>query len=175
MTQHRSGFAAEMGIIPTGWTAAAAFFFAALQVMFLVMLPRYLPNEVPPQPWLSVIGSLVGLLVAAIVLLTGYIYADARRRGMNAVLWVVLVILIPKPFGYIAYFLLRKPLLVACLQCGTAVGRDFAYCPKCRYALSPSCANCGRMVKPDYVVCPYCGKTVTGTSLDFSTGNSSQA
>lgn len=94
------------------------------------------------------------------LLLTGYVYADAKRRGMNALLWTLLVILIPKAIGFIAYFLLRKPLLIPCPNCGTEVGSDFPYCPKCGHALTPSCSHCGRAISSDYVCCPYCGKTV---------------
>ena len=78
----------------------------------------------------------------------GYVYADSKRRGMNSLLWTLLVIFVPKALGFIVYFLLRKPLLIPCPNCGTEVGSDFAYCPKCGHALAPTCSHCGRLSAP---------------------------
>jgi RNA polymerase subunit RPABC4/transcription elongation factor Spt4 len=163
MTQ-RSHFSEELAIVPRGWVIAAVIAALLVETLFLVCIPRWAPHDLPPQPWYTLMGIVGAVFMAATLLLIGYIYADAQRRGMNALLWVFLIILIPKLIGFVAYFLLRKPLLAPCPQCGTAVSSDFGYCAKCGYALSPSCTNCGRMLKRDYVVCPYCGKTVTGGS-----------
>jgi predicted amidophosphoribosyltransferase len=76
-------------------------------------------------------------------------------------LWTLLVIFIPKAIGFIAYFLLRKPLVIntpQCPKCGTGVGPGFRYCPKCGYAFAPSCPQCGQQISPDYAWCPHCGK-----------------
>jgi RNA polymerase subunit RPABC4/transcription elongation factor Spt4 len=110
---------------------------------------------------ISIVG---GLFFALFILMVGYVNADTKRRGMNSLLWTLLVIFIPKAIGFLAYFLLRKPLLVAgspnCPKCGTGIGPDFRFCPKCGYSFTPSCANCGRPISRDYICCPYCGKTV---------------
>jgi hypothetical protein len=152
---------------------AAAIGIVAVEVLFKCVIPHFAHNDLPPWPWYDVIGALGALFLAATILLTGYIYADAKRRGMNAVLWTVLVLLIPKPIGFIAYFLLRTPMLAPCPKCSAPVGSEFTYCPKCGYALTPSCAGCGRAIRRDYVCCPYCGKTVgaaVSPSPDPSTG-----
>ncbi|MGC2109069.1 MAG: zinc ribbon domain-containing protein [Candidatus Korobacteraceae bacterium] len=162
MTQQRSGFSQELRLIPTGWAIAAAIGFIAAEALFEKVIPRLAHHDLPPEPWWTLLGLLAAILMAATILLIGYIYADAKRRGMNAVLWTVLVILIPKPIGFIAYFLLRKPLVTPCPNCGSGIGTDFRYCSKCGYAVSPSCTNCGRVISRDYIVCPYCGKPVTG-------------
>jgi len=161
MTQARSHFEAEMRIIPTGWAVAAVIGFAAVEIAFQVLIPMYVRSqELPPRPLLALLGIVGGLFLAAVLLLTGYVYADSKRRGMNALLWTLMVILIPKAIGFIAYFLLRKPLLEPCPNCRWPIGSDFAYCPKCGYASIPSCANCGRPIRRDYMCCPYCGKSV---------------
>src|SRR5215471_5720480 len=72
-------------------------------------------------PELSV-GSLaiaIGCSVVAIYLmLLGYVYGDARRRGMPAGLWVVLVLLIPNLIGFIVYLILRRSIFAPCPNCG---------------------------------------------------------
>jgi MFS family permease len=165
MTQARSHFEEELRIIPTGWAVASVVCFAAVAVLFQVFIPMWQHHhDLPPQPWWTLLGFVGALFMAATVLLIGYVYADAKRRGMNALLWTLLVILIPKAIGFIAYFLLRKPLLEPCPNCRWPIGSDFAYCPKCGYAAIPSCANCGRAIRRDYLCCPYCGKTVAATA-----------
>jgi double zinc ribbon protein len=165
MTQARSHFEEELRIIPTGCAVVAVIGFAVVQVAFNVLIPTYVRHrDVPPQPFLTLIGIVAGMVLAATLLLIGYVYADSKRRGMNALLWTLLVIVIPKAIGFIAYFLLRKPLLAPCPNCRWPIGSDFAYCPKCGYAATPSCANCGRPIRRDYMCCPYCGKPVAASA-----------
>ena len=166
MTERRSRLQQELSIIPLGWTITAFVGLVAIETVFQFAIPHFAGrHELPPAPWWGLIGAVAGLLLAATILLTGYVYADAKRRGMNAILWTLLVILIPKPIGFIAYFLLRVPLLAPCPKCGTRVGPDFAYCPKCGFELMPACAGCGRGLRRDYVCCPYCGRAVGTTGV----------
>ena len=59
----------------------------------------------------TVIGAMGGLFAAAYVLLAGYVYADASRRGMPAIAWTALTVLVPNAIGFVLYFLLRKPIV----------------------------------------------------------------
>jgi RNA polymerase subunit RPABC4/transcription elongation factor Spt4 len=162
MTEHNSSpFMNELRIIPTGWKIAALLSFFCFEFAFGQIMPRIVHHHgLPPQPWWTLIAVVGSLFIALTVALIGYIYADAKRRGMNAILWVVLVILIPKMIGFIAYFLLRKPILHGCPQCGAPVRSDFHFCPQCHYALSPVCNRCGRPIGAGYAFCPYCGQGV---------------
>jgi hypothetical protein len=163
MNQAKSHFRSELAIIPAVARAIAVLAFVLLQICLLVLLPRYGKN-IPPMPALVLISICGGIVLGIVVLLVGYVCADSKRRGMNSLLWTLLVIFVPKALGFIAYFLLRKPLLIPCPNCGTEIGSDFRYCPKCGHALSPSCANCGRGISHGYVCCPYCGKPVAATA-----------
>ncbi len=161
MNQVKSHFRSELAIIPPVATVIAVLAFALMQICLLVLAPHYLKHsDLPPMPFLVLISVGGGILLAVIILLIGYVNADSKRRGMNSLLWTLLVIFVPKALGFIAYFLLRKPLLIPCPTCGTEVGSDFRYCPKCGHALTPTCSHCGRAISSDYVCCPYCGKTV---------------
>jgi RNA polymerase subunit RPABC4/transcription elongation factor Spt4 len=161
MNQVKSHFRSELAIIPPVARVIAVVAFAIMQICLLGLLPHFVNrSEIPPMPFMVLISLVGGAVLGIIVLMVGYVYADSKRRGMNALLWTLLVIFVPKALGFIAYFLLRKPLLIPCPNCGTEVGSDFRYCPKCGHALTPSCSHCGRSISSGYVCCPYCGKPV---------------
>jgi hypothetical protein len=163
----QSRFRREVGLIPGVAWFLAVLFFVIVQICLLGLVPHYMKHspDVPPMPALIAISLVGGAVMAVIVLLIGYVNVDARRRGMNALLWTLLVIFVPKALGFIAYFLLRKPLVIPCPNCGTPTGSDFRFCPKCGYAITPRCGHCGCSIQRDYVVCPFCGKPVGATQV----------
>jgi hypothetical protein len=77
------------------------------------------------------LGLACSLFVAAYVLALGYVYGDARRRGMSPLLWVLAAFLVPNLVGFLLYFLLRKPLLEPCGGCGCGMEAEQAFCPAC--------------------------------------------
>jgi hypothetical protein len=79
----------------------------------------------------AAMGVTAGAIMAVFILLAGYVYADASRRGMPAVPWTALALLIPNGVGFVLYFLLRKPMVYPCSNCGGGVAQDAAFCPKC--------------------------------------------
>ncbi len=157
MNQAKSHFRSELAIIPTVARVVAVLAFVITQICLLGLLPHY-ERDIPPMPFMVLISVGGGIIVAIIILLIGYVNADSKRRDMNALLWTLLVIFVPKALGFLAYFLLRKPLLLPCPQCGTPVRADYAYCQKCGRGLRPFCCHCGRAISDDFVCCPYCGK-----------------
>ena len=163
MNYYRPTFRSEFAIIPPIARVLAVIGFALVQIALLVLAPHYIRHELPPRHALQLISFCGGLLFTIFILLIGYVNADSKRRGMNSLLWTLLVIFIPKAIGFLAYFLLRKPLLIetqGCPQCGTGLGSDFRFCPKCGYAIAPVCMQCGRSISRDFMCCPYCGKPV---------------
>jgi len=166
---YKSTFRSEMAIIPNVCRWIAVIAFAVLQIVLLGLVRHYVDVKDRPPDWgLCLISVFGGLLLVIIILLIGYVNADSKRRGMNSLLWTLLVIFIPKALGFLAYFLLRKPLVIGCPKCGNAIGSDFRFCPKCGYGISPSCPHCGRAISRDYICCPYCGKSVVaaGPNVD---------
>lgn len=73
----------------------------------------------------------LGALSACWLLATGFVFADARRRGMRATLWTVVVILFPHLLGFLLYFVLRSPLSLTCAQCGNAIPTAQNFCACC--------------------------------------------
>ena len=121
------------------------------------------------SPFLSTLG-LAGAIIAtalgssAVLFMFGYVYRDAKRRGMNAGLWTLLVaILFPSVFviGLIIYLLVRDPLPYQCPQCASTVSARFNFCPSCKYNLHPACPQCQREVADTDKFCPYCATELT--------------
>ena len=71
-----------------------------------------------PVPVRIIVPVLFPLLLAGYALLIGYVYGDARRRGMRYVMWTLLAIFLFNGIGIILYFILREPLMVYCSRCG---------------------------------------------------------
>jgi RNA polymerase subunit RPABC4/transcription elongation factor Spt4 len=151
----QTGPAAEIKIIPVWAWVLAIIGFVCMQFVFNVVLARQ--SDAPPAWARTLLGIVVGIVLGCFLLFIGYINRDAKRRGMSPVLWTVIAILIPNALGIILYFVLRQPLRSACPQCAYAVQKEFNFCPRCNYKLSPSCPQCQRIVGVTDVYCPYCG------------------
>ena len=82
---------------------------------------------------LSILAA-AGPSMAGFVLLVGYVYVDAKRRGMPAGVWAALVLLVPNLIGFVLYFVLRKPIMHSCTQCGGGVPEGAGFCSRCGQA-----------------------------------------
>ena len=56
----------------------------------------------------------LGSLLAIWLLCLGFVFADARRRAMRSVLWVLVVALFPHLLGFLLYFVMRHPIAATC-------------------------------------------------------------
>jgi RNA polymerase subunit RPABC4/transcription elongation factor Spt4 len=156
-----SRFRDELSVIPrVAWLIAAGIYLGLAVVLLFVVIR----SEAGAPPWplaakipLAVLGSAP---LAIYALLIGYVYADAKRRGMRHVMWTWLAALIPNAIGIILYFVLRDPLLEACPNCAALARGGFAFCPQCGSAISRACPECRRAVEPGWTHCPYCGATL---------------
>ena len=113
-------------------------------------------------------ATIVLVVVIIIPFVIGfYVYRDARRRGMNAVLWALVAAVAPALIGVIVYLLVRGNYSdLRCPVCDTPVQEQFVVCPKCGTKLHASCANCSAPVEPDWKVCPKCAQPLTDTQAD---------
>ncbi|HEY6970181.1 MAG TPA: zinc ribbon domain-containing protein [Candidatus Angelobacter sp.] len=163
-------FSDELRIISwVAWVIAVL----AWVCMFFVLLFVAIPNDHKLRLW-PIEGQIAfsiwpGLLVSILVLLIGYINADARRRGMRYVMWTLLAIFIPNSIGIILYFVLRDPLLAICGRCGAQGRATFAFCPQCGTQLAPACPACKRTVEAGWQRCPYCGTALASAGAASTT------
>ena len=92
------------------------------------------------------------------VLIGVYVYRDAKRRNMDAVLWTLIAVLVPSLIGFIIYLVVRSKYSAAqCPDCGAWVEQGFARCPNCGKSLKNLCPGCGKPVEHTWKVCPACG------------------
>ena len=163
-------FEQEWGLVPAAvrWIAALVFLAFGGLMASVFILPLVVTREYAGLPFVIPVFlmSLIGAVALAVfVLLVGYIFADARRRGMNQVLWTLLAIFIPSGVGIILYFILREPVPVPCPACGTPARKGYAYCASCGAAVRAACPQCGQPIEPGWRNCVRCG-----TPLDRPTG-----
>jgi Phospholipase_D-nuclease N-terminal len=77
----------------------------------------------------------LGILLAIWLLCLGFVFADARRRDMRPVLWVLVAALFPHLLGFLLYFVMRQPIAAICTQCGGTVSNHQRFCSWCGTSL----------------------------------------
>jgi hypothetical protein len=142
-------------VIPVAaWVLAAVLFSFAL-LFFIEVGPYKLHGNAR-----FVIPALVPLAAAGNILAIGYVYGDAKRRGMRYVMWTLLATFLFWGVGIILYFILREPLSGFCSKCGKSASHNFAYCPHCGTCLQPTCPGCHRVIEGRWSHCAWCGAPV---------------
>jgi hypothetical protein len=158
-----SRFDQEWALVPAGarWTAVliTLAFLGLMAGIFL--MPAVMSHDpkalvvVAPFFLLTLVGAVP---IAVYVLLLGYVWGDAKRRGMNHVLWTLLALLIPYAVGIILYFVLRDPVPVPCPSCATPARKGHAFCSCCGGAVRPACPGCRQPVEAGWRNCASCGQ-----------------
>lgn len=158
-----SRFDREWALVPLGarWTAVLASLAFATLMAGIFLLPALAERDSKAPLVLSsffLLTTLLGAVPIALgVLLLGYVWGDARRRGMNHVLWTLLALFIPYAVGIILYFVLRDPVPVPCPSCATPARKGHAYCASCGAAVRAVCPHCRQPVEAGWRNCASCG------------------
>jgi hypothetical protein len=141
----------ELAVAPRAGVVASAVLALIPAVLFAVV------TRGGPLP-LRIAGVVgFGLFVFVYGFLVSYVYGDAKRRGMRHRVWTLVAALVPNGLGFLAYFLLREPVLRRCGACGAAARRDLAFCPQCGSPLAGACPACRRPVEAHWGHCAHCG------------------
>lgn len=156
-----SSFRDEVKLVPRLAFAIAVCVWVGFFLLMFLLPCRHDPGLRDwPVAGKVAISLLPGTPLFLTVLLVGYVYADAKRRGMRYVLWTWLAALVPNAIGIILYFVLRDPLLVHCTHCGAQARQGFAFCPKCGGSLAQACRQCRRVLEPGWTHCVHCGTSL---------------
>jgi hypothetical protein len=115
------------------------------------------PRHHGPQPIRLLMAYMTGAVLASYLLLIGYVSRDVKRRNMPALLWMLIVVVMPGGIGAVVYFLLRQPIMVRCPNCNTELTSSVHFCPQCRFQVAPVCGQCFRGVQITDAFCPQCG------------------
>jgi len=145
---------AELLMVPRWSMALAVLTFAAMQVVFHVILPHHKHELLPMR---LMMGFFWGSLFASYALLLGYVSQDVQRRDMSAGMWMLVCVVLPCGIGAVVYFLLRQPVLSRCPNCSTQIASSYHFCPQCQFQMAPVCGTCHRGVRITDVFCTQCG------------------
>jgi hypothetical protein len=157
-----SRFDREWALVPQGarWTAVLVCLLVTALTGTIFLLPGFAAHDAKATIVMAPLFllTLVGVaFLGAYVLVVGYVYGDARRRGMNHVLWTLLAIFIPNAIGIILYFILRDPVAVPCPSCAAPARKGHAFCASCGAAVRAACGQCRQPLEAGWRVCPRCG------------------
>jgi len=126
----------------------------------------------PQEFWIFSGASLmpIALLILWIIVVI-WVYRDAEQRGMNGVLWALLVF-VGNLVGLLIFLIIRNDNAAVrldsenakpCPKCGKPVQQRFSFCAHCGARLQAVCPNCKEPVKNDWRVCPHCGEKLPAT------------
>ncbi len=87
-----------------------------------------------------VLGGLVAIASIAIeIMLAIWTYRDAESKGMTAILWTALVVIVPSFVGLIIYLVVRTDNnKIVCANCNTRVNSNNKFCSNCGMELKPA-------------------------------------
>jgi len=76
-------------------------------------------------------GLFGGVAIATWLVCLGFVYADARRRAMRPVLWVLVAALFPHLLGFLLYFVMRQAIASTCTHCRQTIALYQRFCSWC--------------------------------------------
>lgn len=154
------GFWANLKLIrPVAWTIAIVVFVGFECLLWLLAFHDE-SKFIGLAPKIAI--SLMPIILFIYVMMIGYVYVDAKRRGMRYVMWTLIATFINNFIGIIIYFLLRDPLPTPCPKCGHMARSTFAFCPDCGAELLRICRSCRKKLEMGWVSCAWCGTPVGG-------------
>ena len=144
-----------------GFMVTLAAVMALLQMAIAHGAISFSPSDRSAGPIVLSIAAGVGLLLLFVAALIGiHVYRDARKRGMEPLLWTLLTVFIPYFLGLIIYLIVRHPLQTTCPSCGARGPEKAAFCPSCGRPLLRACARCETPLENEARFCHACGQEV---------------
>lgn len=109
------------------------------------------------REWSSLLEhlSLVSFLLM-VLSLAGWVWFDARRRGVEAPLAWTILTLVANVVGWATYLVARGWQRTVCPSCGKGLRAAYRACPYCGTQIGRGCPSCGRTVEEGWSFCPHC-------------------
>ena len=82
------------------------------------------------------VSSVFIIMLLIQIFLGIFVYKDSKKRGMEPVLWTLIVIFVPNFIGLIIYLVVRSTYKInnvelRCKSCGKSIQSDWKICPHC--------------------------------------------
>lgn len=109
------------------------------------------------------------LIVSLIVSIGVYVYGDAQKRGLDPLVWTLVVLLVPNLIGFIIYLIVRsnKEPMNTCNNCGGFVKESYHNCPYCGEKQEINvCPSCNHVVETNWKVCPHCSNQLVHNHVE---------
>jgi len=164
-----SKFRDNLRVIPKGAKLTAWIVSLGLAT-FILCMALFAPQGNEPLPTAAKVflPTFAFAITLTIIMLIGYVYGDAKRRGMRYIMWTLLAIFVPDAIGIILYFILRDPLPLICPKCGTSVLSKYTFCPACGTSVKPVCPQCGKPIELAWCNCANCGSKLPGVPMQMA-------
>ena len=119
---------------------------------------EFAPHDRRAGEILLPLAAFFGLLVVFTAIGIGlYIYRDARRRGMEPLLWTLAAVFIPYFLGLIIYLIVRQPFQSVCPSCASRAPLNASFCPSCGRPILLTCPKCRTTLQNGARFCHACG------------------
>lgn len=123
----------------------------------------YFISDVHPVPkgslYIEIVGAIATLFFMLYwVLLALWVYQNARKAKINAVLWGIIT-LFTNLAGLFIYLIYKQNNQI-CFKCGAVQNKSNIYCTYCGIKISKTCKNCSAIIIEGDNFCNQCGKEI---------------
>ncbi len=161
VTEPITGYVVEIRPVASGATAAPGEGEEGPQpgapawLLAVVKCPTWLGATF--REWSSLLERLSLLSFLLMVLsLAGWVWFDARRRGVEAPLAWTILTLVANVVGWATYLVARGWQRTVCPSCGKGLRATYRACPYCGTQIGRGCPSCGRAVEEGWSFCAHC-------------------
>lgn len=123
----------------------------------------YFISDVHPVPkgslYIEIVGALATLFFMLYwVLLALWVYQNAGKSKLNAVLWGIIT-LFTNLAGLFIYLIYKQNNQI-CFKCGAVQNKSNIYCTYCGTKISQTCKNCDSIIDEGDSFCNQCGNKI---------------